>query len=170
MRTCVTMAAIVRDCHAVHFSGLSQRCWRGTVTARRVFDILITGGEIIDGSGNVGFRGAVGIQGDTVQILRGDTSNISAKRAIDARGRVVCPGFIDFHAHSGLVILAEPRHAPKIHQGVTTEIVGVDGNSYAPFRSGEDLDRFIELNSGLDGNPPLRTRWSSVEQYLALFD
>jgi N-acyl-D-amino-acid deacylase len=135
-----------------------------------VFDVLIAGGQIIDGSGNVGFRGAVGIDGDSVQILRGDVSNVEANRVVDAGGRVVCPGFIDFHAHSGLVILTEPRHEPKVHQGVTTEIIGVDGNSYAPFRSQEDLAQFIQLNSGLDGNPALTQRWSTVEQYLAHFD
>src|SRR5919201_6753293 len=135
-----------------------------------MLDVLITDGQIIDGSGNVGFRGAVGIEADTVHILRGDISAVHARRRIDASGRIVCPGFIDFHAHSGLVILAEPRHEPKIHQGVTTEVIGVDGNSYAPFRSDEDLNRFIELNSGLDGNPPLAHRWSTVEQYLRLFD
>jgi N-acyl-D-amino-acid deacylase len=135
-----------------------------------MLDFLIADGQIVDGSGNIGFRGAVGIVGDTVQILRGDVSDVEARHRIDAMGRIVCPGFIDFHAHSGLVILAEPRHEPKVHQGVTTEVIGVDGNSYAPFRSDDDLSRFIELNSGLDGNPPLSKRWSTVEQYLALFD
>ena len=72
-----------------------------------VFDVLIAGGQIIDGSGNVGFPGAIGVDGDSVQILRGDVANIEARRRIDATGRVVCPGFIDFHAHSGLVILAD---------------------------------------------------------------
>src|SRR5579864_7914627 len=137
---------------------------------RGMLDVLISGGQIIDGSGNVGFRAAVGIEGETVRILRGDVSDVPARHRIDATGRVVCPGFIDFHAHSGLVILAEPRHAPKVHQGVTTEVIGVDGNSYAPFRSEDDLNLFIELNSGLDGNPPLTNRWSTVEQYLSLFD
>ena len=135
-----------------------------------MFDVLIVGGEIIDGSGNVGFPGSIGISGDRVQVLRGDISTVEAARRIDATGRIVCPGFIDFHAHSGLMILAEPHHTPKIHQGVTTEVIGVDGNSYAPFRNDEDRRRFIELNSGLDGNPPLPCGWSTVEQYLALFD
>ena len=49
------------------------------------------------------------------------------RRRIDATGKVVAPGFIDLHSHSGLMILAEPRHEPKVRQGVTTEIVGVDG-------------------------------------------
>jgi len=135
-----------------------------------VFDVLIAGGQIIDGSGNVGFPGAVGIDGDTVQILRGDVATIEARQRIDATGRVVCPGFIDFHAHSGLVILAEPRHEPKVHQGVTTEIIGVDGNSYAPFRSQADLAQFIQLNSGLDGNPTLTQKWATVAQYPAHTD
>ena len=135
-----------------------------------VFDVLIAGGQIIDGSGNVAFRAAVGIDGEIVHIVHGDVSSFEATRVIDATGRIVCPGFIDFHAHSGLVILAEPRHEPKVHQGVTTEIIGVDGNSYAPFRSQDDLTQFIQLNSGLDGSPALTQRWSTVEQYLAHFD
>jgi len=97
-------------------------------------------------------------------------SEVEAKRVIDATGRVVCPGFIDFHAHSGLVLLAEPRHEPKVQQGVTTEVIGIDGCSYAPFGTDEDLQRFIDLNSGLDGRPDLPGRWNTVAEYLAMFD
>src|SRR5438034_6572999 len=140
------------------------------VASAAMFDVLISGGQIIDGSGNVSFPGSVGISGDRLQILRGDVSTVEAVHRIDATGRVVCPGFIDFHAHSGLMILAEPQHTPKIHQGITTEVIGVDGNSYAPFRKDEDRRRFIELNSGLDGSSTLPCGWSTVEQYLALFD
>jgi N-acyl-D-amino-acid deacylase len=136
-----------------------------------MLDLLITGGQIIDGTGNVGFYGSVGVEGESVRILRGDVSSIEAGRVIDATDHVVCPGFIDFHAHSGLVILAEPRHEPKVRQGVTTEVIGIDGCSYAPFKSAEDLQRFIDLNAGLDGRPDsLPPPWSSVAEYLALFD
>lgn len=135
-----------------------------------MFDLLITGGLIIDGTGNPGFYGAVGVEGETVRILRGDVAGVQAARVIDATGRVVSPGFIDVHAHSGLVILAEPRHEPKVRQGITTELIGIDGNSYAPFRSREDFRRFYELNSGLDGAPPLPGEWSTVAEYLAMFD
>ena len=135
-----------------------------------MLDLLITGGLIIDGAGNPGFYGAVGVEGETVRILRGDVSSIEAARVIDATDHVVCPGFIDFHAHSGLVILAEPRHEPKVRQGITTELIRIDGNSYAPFPSREDFQRFVELNSGLDGNPPLPGRWSTVADYLSMFD
>ena len=83
---------------------------------------------------------------------------------------MVSPGFIDMHAHTGLVILAEPHHEPKIRQGITTELVGIDGNSYAPFHSQDDFDKFYQLNSGLDGAPKLPGRWSTVAEYLAMFD
>ena len=135
-----------------------------------MLDLLIENGLIIDGTGNPGYYGAVGVEDNTVRIFRGATSSVEATRTIDATHHVVCPGFIDMHAHSGLVMLAEPRHEPKVRQGITTELIGVDGNSYAPFRSHDDFLRFVELNSGLDGNPSLPGRWSTVEQYLRMFD
>ncbi len=91
---------------------------------------------MVDGTGAAGFHAAVGVRGDRLWVLRGDVLEVPATRRIDATGLVVAPGFIDVHSHSGLVILAEPRHEPKVHQGVTTEVIGVDGNSYAPFRGG----------------------------------
>jgi len=135
-----------------------------------MLDLLIRDGLIIDGTGNPGFYGAVGVEGEQVHILRGDLSGVQAGRVIDAKGLIVCPGFIDMHAHSGLVMLAEPHHEPKVRQGVTTELIGIDGCSYAPFRSHDDFHRFVELNSGLDGNPPLPGQWSTVDQYLEMFN
>ncbi len=134
-----------------------------------MLDVLIAGGLIIDGSGNPGYHGAVGIEGERLRLFRGALDGVQAHRTLDATGRVVCPGFIDMHAHSGLVILAEPRHEPKVRQGVTTEVIGIDGCSYAPFPSHEDLEAFVEINAGLDGCPPLPGRWTTVEQYLDLF-
>jgi len=133
-------------------------------------DLLIENGLIVDGSGNPGFYGSVGVEGETVHIFRGDSASTEAARVVDAQSKVVCPGFIDMHAHTGLVILAEPEHQPKVRQGITTELVGVDGNSYAPFTSHEDFLAFVELNSGLDGAPPLPGRWSTVAEYLSMFD
>jgi N-acyl-D-amino-acid deacylase len=135
-----------------------------------MFDVLITNGQVIDGTGNPGFYAAVGVEGEGVRILRGDVSHVQASRRIDVTGRIVAPGFIDMHAHSGLMILAEPHHSPKVRQGITTELIGVDGNSYAPFRRQEDFDMFYQLNAGLDGAPKLPARWSTVADYLAMFD
>lgn len=135
-----------------------------------MLDLLIVKGLIIDGTGNPGFYAGVGIEDNKIRILRGDLSLVEAKRTIDASGMIVCPGFIDVHAHSGLVILAEPKHEAKVRQGVTTELIGVDGNSYAPFFDRDDFLRFVEMNAGLDGNPDLNQEWSSVAEYLMCFD
>ena len=70
-------------------------------------------------------------------IQRGDVSRLEATRTIDAAGYVVCPGFVDLHSHAGLTILGEPHHDPKVRQGVTTELVGIDGISHAPFKTGK---------------------------------
>jgi len=134
-----------------------------------MLDLLIRNGLVIDGTGNPGFYAAVGVENERVVVLRGDVSNVQAARVVDATGHIVCPGFIDMHAHSGLVILAEPRHEPKVRQGITTELIGIDGNSYAPFANDDDFRKFVQINSGLDGNPPLPGRWSTVEQYLEMF-
>jgi N-acyl-D-amino-acid deacylase len=135
-----------------------------------MLDLLIKNGLVLDGSGAPGIYGNVAVEGDRIKIIRGDVSNLSAKGVIDAAGKVVCPGFIDVHAHSGLVILSEPEHMPKVHQGVTTEVIGIDGNSYAPFRTEEDLMRMVRINSGLDGDPDLPGTWATVSEYLAMFD
>ena len=115
-------------------------------------DTLITGGTIVDGTGAPAYPADVAIQGNTL-LVPAPAGELTAARTLDATGKVVAPGFIDLHSHSGLMILAEPRHEPKVRQGVTTEIVGVDGVSYAPMPSSRDLDALIEMNAGLDGRP-----------------
>ena len=120
---------------------------------RRV-DVLLEGGTVIDGTGSAGVPGSVGIAGDRI-VLPEPGEVLEALRVIDVTGHAVAPGFIDLHSHGGLVILAEPAHEPKVRQGVTTELIGVDGNGYAPFPSREDLLEFVVLNAGLDGRPDI---------------
>jgi N-acyl-D-amino-acid deacylase len=134
------------------------------------FDLLIENGVVIDGTGSPGFRGAVATSGDTLRVLRGDSSAHGAAQRIDAAGRVIAPGFIDLHSHSGVMLMVEPLHEPKLRQGVTTEVIGVDGNSYAPFRSRDDLHAFARLNAGLDGIAELEWDWGSVDTYLDKLD
>lgn len=133
-------------------------------------DILIRGARVVDGSGNPWFSATVAIEGERLRLLRGDASSVQATRVIDATGKVVCPGFIDMHAHSALMALREPHHLPKVLQGVTTEVVGVDGLSYAPFASADDFQMFASLNAGLDGRPPPDLRYTSVADYLSCYD
>jgi len=133
-------------------------------------DLLIEGGTVVDGTGAPGFAAAVAISGDRLRIVGPDAERPAARRTIDAAGKVVAPGFIDLHSHSGLMILAEPRHEPKVRQGVTTEIIGVDGLSYAPLPSRADLAALIEMNAGLDGAPDVAADWDSVADYLDRFE
>src|SRR6202161_3788618 len=94
------------------------------------FDLVITNGHIIDGTGSPWYSGDVGIRDGKVAAI-GNLAAAPRKRTIDAAGKVVAPGFIDMLGQSELSILVEPRLPSKIYQGITTEITG-EGGSAAP--------------------------------------
>lgn len=111
------------------------------LAAQQPFDILITGARVMDGSGNPWFRADVGIRGDRIVAL-GDLDGATARRTIDARGKVVAPGFIDLHSHAD-----DPNYGPRglrsvdprrraapnlVMQGITTVVVNQDGRSPWP--------------------------------------
>ena len=99
--------------------------------ASRPFDVLITGGRVIDGSGNPWFVADVGIR-DGVIVEIGSLGGRAARRTIDAHGSVVTPGFIDMMGGSSLPLLLDPVSAEsKLRQGITTMMVG-EGDSLAP--------------------------------------
>ena len=97
----------------------------------RSYDLLITGGRIVDGSGNPWYYGDVGIRGDTIVAI-GKLDAAQASRKLDAKGLVVAPGFIDVHTHSRRGIFLDPAAQNYIRQGVTTLIEGPDGSSPLP--------------------------------------
>ena len=134
---------------------------------RESYDLLIENGTVVDGSGEPGFAAAVGVRDGRLTVVRGDAD---ASQRIDATGLVVAPGFIDLHSHSGLMIFADPLLEPKVRQGVTTEVIGVDGLSYAPIPDPADLEALAHMNAGLDGRPDIAYDWSSVESYLDRLD
>ena len=94
------------------------------------FDIVITNGHIIDGTGSPWYSGDLGIWDGKIVAI-GNLAAAPRKRTIDARGMVVAPGFIDMLGQSELTILVDPRLPSKIFQGITTEITG-EGGSAAP--------------------------------------
>ena len=97
---------------------------------RAGFDVLITGGRIVDGTGAPWYRGDVGITGDRITAI-GQLAGRTAKTTIDATNLVVAPGFIDMLGQSEFNVLVDGRAASKITQGITTEITG-EGSSIAP--------------------------------------
>ena len=131
-------------------------------------DLLFTNGTVIDGTGAPGYRASVAVADDTLQIIPGDPSAVDAGRIVDASDYVICPGFIDMHSHSDLKLLTDPAHEAKIRQGVTTEALGMDGLSYAP-TTPRGLEQLLVYLAAVNGTPP-DVRWSSVADFLALFD
>src|SRR5712692_4026265 len=97
-------------------------------------DVLIRNGRVIDGTGNPWFRAAVAIRGDTIAAV-GPLTGATARRVIDAEGRVVAPGFIDIHTHARRGILEVPTAENYLRQGVTTLIEGNDGGSPLPLKT-----------------------------------
>ena len=133
-----------------------------------MFDVLLRNARILDGSGNPWYRGEVGIQGDTI-VAVGQVGTDDAARTIDCAGQIVSPGFIDMHSHADVMLLAEPRHEGKIYQGVTTDLLGQDGLSYAPVTP-ETLALLRRHLAALNGNPDIGWDWTSVASFLARFD
>ena len=97
---------------------------------RESFDVLITNGRVVDGTGAPWFRADIGIVGDRIVAI-GQLADRDAKQRIDATNLVVSPGFIDMLGQSEFNVLVDPRAASKITQGITTEITG-ESASIAP--------------------------------------
>ncbi|MBA3968831.1 MAG: amidohydrolase family protein, partial [Gemmatimonadetes bacterium] len=102
------------------------------------YDLMITGGTVLDGTGAPGFRADVAIRGDRiVRVSREPLPAGSAARVVDASGKIVAPGFIDLHAHLD-PLLRLPGAESLVRQGVTTALGGPDGGS--PWPLGSYLD------------------------------
>lgn len=124
------------------------------------FDLVITHGHIIDGTGSPWYSGDIGIRNGRVAAI-GNLQGEPAKRTIDAHGQVVAPGFIDMLGQSELTILVNPSLPSKIYQGITTEITG-EGDSVAPVNDAmlaADRDAYAHLHITPD--------WRTLDQYFA---
>ncbi len=128
--------------------------------AQQSFDVVITNGHIIDGTGSPWYSGDVGIRGGRIAAI-GNLSAASRKQTIDAKGMVVAPGFIDMLGQSELTILVDPRLPSKIYQGITTEITG-EGGSVAPLN-----DSLIRADHDSYEHFKLTADWHTLSEYFA---
>ena len=125
------------------------------------FDVLISGARVIDGTGNPWFRADVGIRGDVIAEI-GSLSDRDATRTIEARDRIVSPGFIDMMGQSSLVLITDPPSAEsKLRQGITTYLSG-EGGSPAPQSAETQSSPLI-----IEGDT---VRWSTYAEYFAIME
>src|ERR1700720_3212515 len=124
------------------------------------FDLVITNGHIIDGTGSPWYSGDVGIRDGKVESI-GNLSAAPRKRTIDAAGKVVAPGFIDMLGQSEFTILVDPRLPSKIYQGITTEITG-EGNSAGPMTGHARNEAAQTLE-----HYGLKADWQTLGEYFA---
>ena len=132
----------------------------GAQRSRAPFDVLITNGHIIDGTGSPWYGGDVGIRDGRVAAI-GHLSGSPAKRRIDAKGMVVAPGFIDMLGQSELTLLVNPHLPSKIFQGITTEVTG-EGSSVAPLN-----DKIIAADRVTYQHFKITPDWRDLSQYFA---
>ena len=124
------------------------------------FDIVITNGRIIDGTGSPWYSGDIGVRDGKIASI-GNLSPAPRKRTIDARGKAVAPGFIDMLGQSEYTILVDPRLPSKIYQGITTEITG-EGESIAPINDAilrADRERYDHYHIQVD--------WQTLREYFS---
>lgn len=127
-----------------------------------MLDVLIHGGQVVDGSGRKAFRADIGVSGDRIALV-GDAEGLDARQVVDAEGKLVTPGLIDPHSHSDWSILANPEALSTIHQGVTTEVVGNCGITHAPIAADDEAATRAALRAyGYEGD----VTWRSFADYL----
>ncbi|WP_320783894.1 D-aminoacylase [Streptomyces sp. CRN 30] len=138
-------------------------------------ELVIRDAEVVDGSGGPSYRADVVVDGGRIVSIVKEAAGAgcqrpTARRGLDAEGLVLSPGFIDMHAHSDLALLRDPDHSAKAAQGVTLEVIGQDGLSYAPV----DDRTLAEVRGAIAGwNGPgddIDFDWRSVGEYLDRLD
>ncbi|MEU3186882.1 D-aminoacylase [Streptomyces sp. NPDC006923] len=144
-------------------------------------DLVIRGARVVDGTGGPSYRADVGITDGRVTAIRRETGapggtggpRLTGARVLDATGLALSPGFIDMHAHSDLALLRDPDHSAKAAQGVTLEVIGQDGLSYAPVDEptlAQVRQTITGWNGGAPGDTTVDFDWRTVGEYLDRLD
>ncbi|PYU48339.1 MAG: dihydroorotase [Acidobacteria bacterium] len=124
------------------------------------YDIVITNGHIIDGTGSPWYSGDLAIRDGKIAAI-GNLHDAPRSRTIDARGQVVAPGFIDMLGQSEYTILVDPRVPSKIYQGITTEITG-EGESIAPLN-----DAILKADQEQYDHYRIHVDWRTFREYFS---
>lgn len=127
-------------------------------------DLLVQGGLVVDGTGAEPFRADVAVSGERI-VAVGDLTGVGAARIVDARDRVVTPGFIDIHTHSDVSLLLDPAGQSKVLQGVTTEVTGNCGFSAFPLAA-ERIELHADHLARI-GDDPVELTWHDLDGYAA---
>ncbi len=139
-------------------------------------DLVIRDVRVIDGTGGASYRADVALDGGRITGIRreGDSGpRPTGRRTLEADGLALSPGFVDMHEHSDLALLREADHSAKAAQGVTLEVLGQDGLSYAPVddRTLAEVRRAITgWNGGGPGDTAIDFDWRTVGEYLDRLD
>lgn len=129
-----------------------------------MFDLIIRNGCIVDGTGNSRFKADVGIKDGKVVAVENLVGQKSVE-AIEAKGLMVCPGFIDMHSHSDITLLIDSKAEGKIRQGITTEVIGNCGSSAAPLD--ETAKEEIKKTTPMLEEAKLELDWSTMGEYMS---
>lgn len=131
--------------------------------------LLIKNGLVIDGNNTKPYEADVLLENERIVEI-GAIKEEEGYKVIDAKGRVVCPGFIDTHSHSDLKILENPYNEIKIRQGITTEVLGQDGISMAPLPK-EYISSWRKNLAGLDGvSDSIDWEYETTDNYLSMME
>ncbi len=126
-------------------------------------DVLIRGAAVVDGTGHPRGAGDVAVTGAEIVGVGRLAESLRAGRVIEAPGLVTCPGFIDIHTHSDLSLVLDPRAESKVHQGVTTEVVGNCG--FSPFPLNAERRPLLRGLMAMVGDAPAELAWRDLEGY-----
>ncbi len=133
-----------------------------------MFDLVLRGGQVVDGTGQrPPYCADVAVSGQKIVAvgdIAGGSDGPAARTELQIPGLVVAPGFIDTHVHTDAALLNDPQHESGIGMGVTTEVLGQDGLSYAPL-SPENYRAYSQYMSGLCGVPPTDLDMSSIAAF-----